>query len=215
MRFLAHLDLARTVHRALSRAEIPIAFSEGFNPHPRAGFGPPLTLGVEGLEEWVDLILERDMAATEFLERINGALSPGLGFSRAFQMPRRSPSLTSVIQWAGYRVEPLTAPAVTPKSVEEVLSSEKLEIMKKSKKGHKLVDVRRRIGTLDLDGTTLLAQLACGPEGSLGIVDLMVHFTGLEGPAIISGYRVMREKLYVAADGRPVEIASETDVSTV
>jgi radical SAM-linked protein len=52
MRFVAHLDLLRMTHRFMRVAQIPLAYSQGFNPHPRISFGPPLPVGVEGEKEY-------------------------------------------------------------------------------------------------------------------------------------------------------------------
>lgn len=56
-RYIAHLDLTRVFDRALRRAKIEVAYSEGFNPHPKIAFGPPLPVGVEGEREYVDIEL--------------------------------------------------------------------------------------------------------------------------------------------------------------
>ncbi|MBI3890908.1 MAG: DUF2344 domain-containing protein [Candidatus Wallbacteria bacterium] len=213
MRFLAHLDLARTMHRAIARADIPIAYSEGFNPQPRVGFGPPVALGVEGLEEWVDLTLTRVMAPEDLLQGMNAALTEGLAFSRAFELPKRAASLGSRIRWARYRAEPLSAPPIPPEKIASALAGATLEINKRSKKGDTVVDVRDRVRELALDGRALQALLACGPEKSLGILDLMCHLTDLENAAVLAGYRVVRQKLYADAGGVPIPIDELPDES--
>ncbi len=206
MRFLAHLDLARTMHRALARADIPIAHSEGFNPQPRVAFGPPVALGVEGLEEWVDLVFMRPLEPAEFLQRLNAALTEGIQFSRAIELSRRAASLGSLIRWARYRAETLSGRLPEAKVIADALSGSSLELVKRSKKGENVVDVRDRVRELALDGPTLHALLACGPEKSLGILDLMCHFTGLENAAVLAGFRVSRVKLYAEVGGEPVPI---------
>jgi radical SAM family uncharacterized protein/radical SAM-linked protein len=55
IRFISHKDMVRIVHRAFSAARIPIAYSQGFHPHPRISFGPPLPLGVMGSSEFFDM----------------------------------------------------------------------------------------------------------------------------------------------------------------
>jgi radical SAM-linked protein len=207
MRFLAHLDLARTMHRAIARADIPVAHSEGFNPQPRLAFGPPVSLGVEGLEEWVDIVLTREMSPGEFMQRINNALSEGLGFDNAFELTKRAASLGSVLKWARYKVEPVTGQPLPAETIRAALASDKLEITRHSKTGDKIVEVRDRIRELTLDGPVLHALLACGSDGSLGILDLMRHFTGLEAPGVLAGYRVTRQKLYAEENGAIAEIA--------
>ncbi|HHV65144.1 MAG TPA: DUF2344 domain-containing protein [Peptococcaceae bacterium] len=67
-KYIAHLDLARVFARALRRADIAVAFSEGFNPHPKIAFGPPLPVGVEGEKEYVDI----ELKPLNFLEERTG-----------------------------------------------------------------------------------------------------------------------------------------------
>ena len=54
LKFLSHLDLLKLFNRALLRANLPVAYSEGFNPHPKISFGPPRGVGQEGLQEMGD-----------------------------------------------------------------------------------------------------------------------------------------------------------------
>ena len=57
MRYLSHNELMTVMFRALRRAQIPVAYSAGFHPHPTISFGPALAVGVEGLKEYFDVEL--------------------------------------------------------------------------------------------------------------------------------------------------------------
>ncbi len=72
LKFISHLDWLRTLHRAISRAQLPIAYSQGFNPTPRISFGPALPLFVEGYEEYIDV----DM--TDYVPDVQARLNPHL-----------------------------------------------------------------------------------------------------------------------------------------
>lgn len=58
MRFIGHLDLMRYFQKAMRRADIPIKYSEGFSPHQIMSFGAPLSMGVSGLGEYMDIELK-------------------------------------------------------------------------------------------------------------------------------------------------------------
>ena len=58
IRFIGHLDLMRTMQRALRRSGLPLSFSKGFNPHIRLSFAVPLSVGVVGENELMDVPLE-------------------------------------------------------------------------------------------------------------------------------------------------------------
>ena len=60
-KYVSHLDLVRTMTRAVRRADIPLWYTEGFNRHPYLTFAAPLSLGYEGLRESMDIRLEEEM----------------------------------------------------------------------------------------------------------------------------------------------------------
>jgi len=67
IRFTSHKDVVRIFERAFAAAGVPVSYSEGFHPHMRMSFGPPLKTGWESLEEYMDVQLESamdDMAAS-------------------------------------------------------------------------------------------------------------------------------------------------------
>ncbi len=76
--YVSHLDLMRCFERCIRRAGIPLWYTEGFNPRPFLTFALPLSLGITGLNESVDLRLVEDMPLAEVQERINACLPAGL-----------------------------------------------------------------------------------------------------------------------------------------
>ena len=77
IRFVSHLDLGRALERALRRAKLPIAYSEGFNPHMRLSMGPALPLGQESRHELFDLDLT-DAMTPELQDAVNSRLPAGV-----------------------------------------------------------------------------------------------------------------------------------------
>ncbi len=84
-RFLGHLDLTRTIHKALRRAELPMAFSKGFHPMPKTAFGQPLSLGIESLQEEMVLQLESPEPANQVMDRLNRELPQGIKITACLQ----------------------------------------------------------------------------------------------------------------------------------
>jgi radical SAM-linked protein len=74
VKYISHLDLMRTFQRALRRAHIPVAYSTGFNPHPRLAFASALAVGVTSSDEYMDTILEEPMVPGEFVARMNSVM---------------------------------------------------------------------------------------------------------------------------------------------
>ena len=83
IRFVSHLDMFRIMQRAVRRAQIPLWYTEGFNPHPYISFLLPLSLTVEGLREPVDLRIVGDMPPEEVAGCLNEAFPAGLRVEEA------------------------------------------------------------------------------------------------------------------------------------
>lgn len=80
-KYISHLDLTRCLIRAFRRTDIPLWYTEGFNPHPYLVFGLPLPLGVEGLREVLDIRLTDDDYPNErVLTELNRVSVPGIEF---------------------------------------------------------------------------------------------------------------------------------------
>ena len=75
---LSHLEVARALERAVRRAGLPFAISQGFSPHMKIAFGAALPVGVGGLHEVFDLQLTRYVAPERALEALQAASAPDL-----------------------------------------------------------------------------------------------------------------------------------------
>lgn len=75
LRFLSHLDFAQAVERMIRRAEIKMAYSEGFNPHMKISFSSALALGVTAEAEYIDMDVLEDDSLESIMARLN-AVAP-------------------------------------------------------------------------------------------------------------------------------------------
>ena len=82
IRFISHLDYASLIERAIRRAKLPVAYSEGFNPHMKFSFASALAVGVTSEAEVMDVELSRPVAQPEAWDRIAAALPPGVRLGR-------------------------------------------------------------------------------------------------------------------------------------
>ena len=71
LRYIGHLDLMRAMQRALRRSGLPIRYSNGFNPHIRLSFAAPLSVGVVGLRELMEVPLEDGVSEQAFQDGMN------------------------------------------------------------------------------------------------------------------------------------------------
>lgn len=78
MRFIGHLDVMRYFQKALRRAEIDIAYTEGFSPHPVMSFAAPLGVGLESSGEYFDIEVCSYTTSADMKERLNQVMAPGM-----------------------------------------------------------------------------------------------------------------------------------------
>ena len=77
-RYVSHLDLMRAMTRAIRRANLPLWYTEGFNPHPYMTFALPLSLGMESLCESMDIRIVGESTNEELYEMLKGSMPPGI-----------------------------------------------------------------------------------------------------------------------------------------
>ena len=93
VKYVSHLDIMRCMTRAVRRADIPLWYTEGFNPHPYLNFLQPMPLGVEGLNEPLDIRIEGDISDEKIMENLNNVLPVGITVTRVTQPYMKSNEL--------------------------------------------------------------------------------------------------------------------------
>jgi radical SAM-linked protein len=104
VKFISHLDLIRLWQRASQRARIPIAYSEGFSPHPRISLAAPLPIGVTSEAELMDIHLTKWVSPHFFTNALSQQLPTGIEVLQAYPIAPNQPSLQSQVRFAEYRV---------------------------------------------------------------------------------------------------------------
>lgn len=105
VKYVGHLDMHRTWERAIRRARLPLAYTQGFNPQPRLQFAAALPVGFTGQAEVADVFLNDELVPDEFVQRLGDALPPGIRPAKAEPVARELPSLQSQVNGARYSVE--------------------------------------------------------------------------------------------------------------
>jgi Uncharacterized protein conserved in bacteria len=102
IRHIGHLDIQRSVQRGLRRSGLPVAYSNGFNPHILVTFASALSAGACGKREIMDVTMADEVTAEEFLERLNRAMPPEMQVSEARKVDQKHPSLMGSLRAAAY-----------------------------------------------------------------------------------------------------------------
>lgn len=105
VKFISHLDILRLWQRAIHRAEIPLAYSEGFNPHPRISLAAPLPIGVTSQAELMGTLCTQPVSPHFFTAAVSQQLPPGIEILQVYQVALTMPSLQSQVRSAEYRIE--------------------------------------------------------------------------------------------------------------
>lgn len=163
--FLSHLDLLQAWQRILRRAKIPVAFSQGFNPHSKIAFGPARPVGVESLREYFDVELQQDMGLADFESRLSAALPVGITLQSVRPVAIGEKSITALIAVADYQVWVKNVPADIEQKIISLLEKEEIPYLKTSPKGDKMVNLRPGIFQLEWDGEKFVMQLMAGNSG--------------------------------------------------
>lgn len=155
MIYISHLDVQRLLQRAFRRANIELAFSQGFNPHPKMSYGNALALGVESYGEYVDIEIKDDIGSQELMDRINNQLPDGMQFEKCIELEGGERALAANIMFGDYEFEieninKLDEETIL-KNLEKLKSSESILTTRRNKKKKIVeVDIRPLIKTIDI-----------------------------------------------------------------
>lgn len=185
IKYLSHLDLARTWERAFRRARLPLAYSQGFNPRPRYQLAAALPVGVTGRQELLDMWLVEALEPDEVLRRLRPALPPGLEAAWAGEVELGEPALQAEMRSAEYR-----AVVRSPEAVESIrgraqalLEARALPRRRQHKGEWQTYDLRPLVQELAVEPAaggeaTVWMRLQASPEGA-GRPDEVLEVLGL------------------------------------
>lgn len=156
LRYITHLDLMRAWERALKRAGLPLAYSEGFTRHAQIALAAPLPVGATAEGEMMDIFLEASVPSAEFRERLAAQTPPGLSVQRVEEIALSVPSLQSLVrEWTWRAVFPAsTDRAALGRAVADLLALGSLRWELRREKEVKRYDLRALIYDLSLDPDT-------------------------------------------------------------
>ena len=198
IKYISHLDLVLVWERALRRAEIPLAYSQGFNPRPKLQVASGLPVGTTGIAEILDILITQPIAPKEALERVKATLPQGVAIHTVEEVSLKSPTLQHLLRQAEYQVTvetELSAEALT-KRIESLLTAKQLIQTRRRKQRAEEFDLRPWLHDLRLEAVhngqvRFFMQLATGqfgnlrPENVLKALDLADNWAEIERTRLI------------------------------
>ena len=165
-KFVSHLDLVRLFSRVFKRANLPLAYSEGFNPHPKMSIGIPLSVGVTSECELLDVELYSEVDPSEIKARLNEKMPMGVAITKVKSVPQGTKKLSAVCG-AEYQIT-LFDTKISKEQVEEFLRRDSVTIEKKTKRSQKVTNILPDIFKIEwVDMQTLIMNLATGSNANL------------------------------------------------
>jgi radical SAM-linked protein len=178
LRFTSHRDFQRALERALRRADLPVAFSAGFSPHPRISYVGAAPTGTASEAEYIEIALSqwRDPEQTRLI--LDASLPPGLDLVEMVEA--RGGSLPDRIDASHWQ---LTLMGVSPvdarRAVDAFLAADRIDVERVMKDGKRILDARTpvvRLDVLDSDVADLLSRVVGTEDGGpCAILELVVR----------------------------------------
>lgn len=171
-KYISHLDINRCMSRALTRAQIPLWYTEGFNPHPYMSFSLPLPLGVESMCESLEIRITGDISNSEIKDKLNAVLPTGIRIVDVYDDFRDC----SEIAFSDYVFKyDFKDNKEAEKRIKKVLSQDNIIALKRGNQGRrkvlKEVDIKPLIDKCSVsvrdNSTVINARLAAGQHSNL------------------------------------------------
>lgn len=186
MKFIGHLDIMRYFQKAFRRADIDIAYSQGFSPHQLISVASPLGVGLTSDGEYMDIVLNHCDDESVMLNIINAQMVEGIEVTGFYKLKEDSKNAMSLVAAADYRISFREGMEPSKKSllkIQEFYGQDKIEILKKTKKSEKIVDIKPMIYQLSFKEDHIFMQLATGSAVNLKpelVMEAFYQYVGLE-----------------------------------
>jgi radical SAM-linked protein len=162
LRFTSHRDFSRAFERAVFRARVPMAYSSGFNPHPRISYAGASPTGAASEAEYLELALAEVVDPTEVHAALSEALPDGLDIVDVVESQGRS--LTELLEASHWRIELATPVDVVGPAVAAFLARPEVMVERLTKKGLRRFDSRAPV-----------LSLTVSAAHGLGVLDLVLR----------------------------------------
>ncbi len=165
MKYVSHLDLIRLFTRIFHRADLPLAFSEGFNPHPKMAVLLPLSVGFESSCEYIDVEFKEGVSMLDCLKKLKGKLPIGMEIPQITSLNETSKKAKE-IRYASYEFS--FNCQLLQEQIDTFLEKETIDVLKKTKRSEAMADIRPDIMDMCLlENGKMQAIISAGSNANL------------------------------------------------
>lgn len=162
LRFTSHRDFSRAFERAVFRARIPMAYSSGFNPHPRISYAGAAPTGSASEAEYLEIALAEAVDPEAVHAALDAALPDGLDLIRVAESP--GGSLADRLQASRWRIAVSSSYEETVAAAERFLATDAVLVERMTKKGLREFDCRAAV-----------VALTVRPDGESSVIDVVLR----------------------------------------
>lgn len=187
MKFIGHLDTMRYFQKAVRRAKIDVAFSEGFSPHMIMSFAAPLGVGVTSSGEYFDMELSTPLPSKELERRLNDTMAEGMKVVSVRKVGEtKADNAMALVAAADYTVRFRKGCEPCENWQEKICTfagQDSITIVKKTKRSEAEVDIRPWIYSLGVEGDCIRMQLSSGSVKNLKpelVLEAFAAYAGVE-----------------------------------
>lgn len=202
----------------MRRADLPVALSQGFNPHPKMSLASSLAVGLTGRAEIIEVTLSEAVDPDAFVRRVNEAMPAGIRVTRAREVAAEAPNPAAAVSGATYEARPapdevggslrFTASQQALKSaIDLFLAAETVPVTRRTDKGEREIDLRPLVYRLAWTDGGLSMALSAGQAGTARPVDVLAALG--QAP---EAWRVERTGLYQLAGPGPETWVAAWDI---
>mgnify|MGYP004703104617 CR=1 FL=1 len=195
--FISHLDAHRAYYRLFRRAGLPLAFSQGFNPHPILSLASPLPLGFISHADYLDVEFSRSMPADEVSERIQGvAGSDALALLGVAAIEGRVRALAGMLSFARYNIQVSKSDLSLHDACSAFMRAPVVPFLKETKSRVLELDAKALVRDMTCESDGMDAVLSLGENRVFRPDELLKVLGGLAG-CELAARSIVREELYI------------------
>lgn len=202
VKFIGHLDVMRYFQKLIRRANLDVKYTQGFHPHQIMSFTSPLSVGIESVGEYFDIETNSDIDPEFAVKVLNEHTVVDIQVLKYINLPDDAKKSMAILAGADYLVD-MNFDEYT---ITNFLAQDQIEVLKKTKKSEKMVDIKPLIYKLVNQDGKLFMQLAHGSVANLKpglVLDALCKFANYDRPEYV---KMTRLEMYYEKGGKLIPL---------
>ena len=202
VKFIGHLDVMRYFQKLIRRAGLDVKYTQGFHPHQIMSFTSPLSVGIESVGEYFDIETNSKIDPEFAVKVLNEHTVDDIQVLKYVELPDDAKKSMALLAGADYLVDM----KFDNQTLVDFLNQATIEVLKKTKKSEKMVDIKPLIYKLENRNGKLFMQLAHGSVANLKpglVLDALCDFAKVYRPEYV---KMTRLEMYYEKDGRLIPL---------